>query len=203
MKTAAQIMKTKEFIKTEFIDRQLPPAQSQKLWNQATAKLDTMMQQFADLPKGVRMHTDNSIFPAAAVYLTAKNFMSDEQAYAVMENAAIYNSTGAGKKLANLMKIPFLRDLFILALNPLTKRMFGIKNGFRYRIHPKEKGVFRMDVLACPYCKYLTALGCPELIKMFCENDERVYGNLPGIKFERASTLGKGADRCDFCIRKV
>ena len=29
------------------------------------------------------------------------------------------------------------------------------------------------------------------------------YGNLPGLKFERTGTLGKGADRCDFCFRKV
>jgi hypothetical protein len=49
----------------------------------------------------------------------------------------------------------------------------------------------------------MTELGCPELTKIFCENDERVYGNLPGLKFERTGTLGKGAKRCDFYLRKV
>ena len=29
-----------------------------------------------------------------------------------------------------------------------------------------------------------------------------IYGRLPGLKFERTGTLGKGAGRCDFCIRK-
>ena len=50
---------------------------------------------------------------------------------------------------------------------------------------------------------YFTELGCPELTKVFCKNDERTYGNLPGLKFERTGTLGKGAQRCDFLIRKV
>ena len=54
-----------------------------------------------------------------------------------------------------------------------------------------------------PYKTYLTELGCPELVKIFCENDERVYGALPGLVFERSGTLGKGADRCDFYIRKA
>ena len=28
-------------------------------------------------------------------------------------------------------------------------------------------------------------------------------GNLPGLQFVRTGTLGKGADRCDFYIRKM
>ena len=60
-----------------------------------------------------------------------------------------------------------------------------------------------MDIIACPYCRYFGALGCPELTKIYCENDDRIYGNLPGLKFERIGTLGKGAECCDFCIRLI
>ena len=67
----------------------------------------------------------------------------------------------------------------------------------------KKKGEYRMDIVSCPYWRYMTDLGCPELTKIFCDNDERVYGNLPGLKFERTGTLGKGAKRCDFYLRKV
>ena len=196
-------MKTKAFIKAEYIDKLLSPEQSRKLWRRATARLDKILKQHADIPKGVRMHTDNFIFPAAAIYLTAKEFISKEEAYAVMENTSIRNSSEKGKKLAKMLKSPFMRDLFVMIWDPMTKKMFGSKNGFKNRFYPKKKGEFRMDILACPYCKYFTELGCPELTKIFCENDERVYGNLPGLKFERTSTLGKGADRCDFCIRKI
>ena len=100
------------------------------------------------------------------------------------------------------MKLPGMRGLFIRIWDPLTKKKFGAKNGFQNHFYPKEKGAFRMDILACPYCRYFGELGCPELTKIYCANDDRVYGKLPGLRFERAGTLGTGADRCDFCIRK-
>lgn len=59
-----------------------------------------------------------------------------------------------------------------------------------------------MDVISCPYNNYFTELGCPELTKIFCESDNRIYGVLTGVIFERAGTIGMGAKRCDFYIRK-
>ena len=60
-----------------------------------------------------------------------------------------------------------------------------------------------MDILECPYNKYFTELGCPELTKIFCRNDELAYGNLPGLNFIRTTTLGRGGERCDFCLRRA
>ena len=84
-----------------------------------------------------------------------------------------------------------------------VEETFGKDSGFQNRFYPKKKGEYRMDILACPYCRYFTELGCFDLTRIFCENDERGYGNLPGLVFERTGTLGKGAERCDFCIRKA
>ncbi|MBQ9299996.1 MAG: L-2-amino-thiazoline-4-carboxylic acid hydrolase [Clostridia bacterium] len=56
-------------------------------------------------------------------------------------------------------------------------------------------------IVACPYNAYFTALGCPELMKIFCTNDDRCYGSLPGLEFRRTGTLGTGANRCDFRLR--
>ena len=87
--------------------------------------------------------------------------------------------------------------------DPLTKKKFGANGGFKNIFYYNPKGEYKMDIVSCPYCKYFTELGCPEITKIFCANDDRVYGNLPGIEFRRKSTLGNGADRCDFYIRKV
>ena len=106
-------------------------------------------------------------------------------------------------KLIKLMKIPGMPGLFIRLWDPMTKRIFGSGNGFKNVFYPKKKSEYRMDVISCPYNRFFTELGCPEVTKIFCENDERVYGNLPGLKFERTGTLGKGAARCDFYLRKV
>lgn len=201
-KTAEQIMKKKAFIRAE-IERHLPREQADALWQQATEKLASIMARYANLPKGMRPHTDIRIFPSAAIYLTAKERLGQKTAYAVIEDAAVVLTEKTAKKLAGMMRVPGMRSLFVRIWDPLTRKIFGPNNGFKNVFHPKEKGAFLMDILGCPYFRYFTELGCPELTKIFCENDDRVYGNLPGIAFERTGTLGKGAQRCDFCIRKV
>ena len=202
MTEAEKIMKKKAFIKTE-LDRVLPKAQSDEIWRDATKKLNSILEQHSSIPKGVRMHTDSRIFPFASIYLTAKERIGSEQAYKLLEGAAVKNCRGIREKLVKLMKIPGMPGLFVKLWDPMTKKMFGPGNGFKNAFYPKKKGEYRMDVISCPYNRYFTELGCPELTKIFCENDERLYGDLPGLRFERTGTIGKGADRCDFCMKKV
>ncbi len=201
MTAAEKILKKKTVYKTE-MDRKLPKAQSDFLWQEAKEKLNGYLARYSSLPKGVHIHTDSRIFPASAVYLTLKEVLGQEKAYSVIENAAIEGCAGIGKKLSGLMRLPGMRGLFVSAWDPMTKKIFGAGNGFRNVFYPKRKGEYRMDVISCPYFRYFTELGCPELTKIFCENDDRIYGNLPGLKFERTGTLGKGAERCDFLLRK-
>ena len=143
------------------------------------------------------------MFPSAAVYLTAKDVVGRERAYGIIENAAVSACKPIGGKLVKLMKVPGMKSFFIKAWTPLTRLIFGANNGFTNVFYPGQKNGFRMDITACPYCRYFGELGCPELTKIFCENDERIYGNLPGLKFERKGTIGKGAACCDFYLRKV
>ena len=201
MKTAEQILKTKEFIRAE-MDKALPKEQSDRLWQKASDRLAEILDRYSSLPKGLRFHTHRYIFPAAAVYLTLKEGIGKEMAYRIIEDAVIANTEPMGRKIAGMMRIPGMPALFLRIWDPLTKRMFGTENGFKNVYYPKKKNEYRMDITACPYCRFFAELGCPELTKIYCENDDRVYGNLPGIKFERTGTLGKGADRCDFCIRR-
>ncbi|SFB67532.1 L-2-amino-thiazoline-4-carboxylic acid hydrolase [Ruminococcus albus] len=202
MKSAVQIMSAKIELRHE-IGKILSEEECLKLWRRAESRLNKYLEKYADLPKGVHSHTDEKIFPAAAVYITCKEFMTDEQAYLVIENAAVTICAKASNGLKKAMKIPFMPALFVRMWDPITKMKFGSSCGFKNRFYPKEKGEYRMDILECPYKKYFTELGCPEITKIFCDNDERVYGSLPGLVFERKGTLGKDADRCDFYIRKV
>ena len=201
MTEAQRIMKKKLSIKAE-MDRQLTEKQSEYLWEKATKKLASILEQYSSLPKGVRSHTDHYIFPSAAVYLTAKEHIPAEKAYSLIENAAITSTTAMGEKLAKMMRIPGMCGLFINLWDPVSRKKFGETCGFKNVFYPKEKGAFRMDIVSCPYNRYFTELGCPELTKIFCENDDRTYGNLPGLKFIRTGTLGKGAERCDFYLKK-
>ena len=197
--TAEQLMKKKVIIKQE-LDTQTPG--SDELWKKATERLSEIQKRYGELPRGMQPHI-NRIFPAAAIYLTVKEELGEKAAFSVIENSAVKNCAGIERKLTKLMKVPGLPGLFVKMWDPMTKKIFGPDNGFSNVFYPKKKGEYRMDVISCPYFRYFTELGCPELTRIFCENDERIYGNLPGLKFERAGTLGKGAERCDFLMKKV
>ena len=202
MNNAEKIMEKKAVIKAE-LDKAVPKAQSDALWRAATVKLDGLLTRYRALPKGVHIHTDSRILPSAAIYLTVKEAVGPEKAYQIIEDVAVRGCAEIEKKLQRLMKLPGMQSLFIKAWDPMTKKLFASGSGFQNVFYPKKKGEYRMDVTSCPYCRTFTELGCPELTKIFCENDERIYGRLPGLRFERTGTLGKGAERCDFCIRKL
>ena len=202
MTSSQKIMKKKGNFKAE-IDRRLPKNQGDALWQKATDRLAMLLEQYASLPDGVRFHTENKILPAAAIYLTLKESIGQAEAYQIMEGGTFKTADDAAKKLAALVRLPGMRSLFVKAWDPLTRKLFGESSGFQNVFYPKKKGEYRMDVVSCPYNRYFTKLGCPELTKISCGADDHVYGNLPGLKFERTMTIGRGGERCDFCIRKV
>ena len=201
-KSARRLLKKNVMYKKE-MGRLLSSQESDRIWEDAAEHLNEILDRYGALSGGVRFHTDNYIFPAAAVYLAAKDRVGQEQAYRIIEDASVRESEQTGRTIAGTMGLPWMRDIFIRVWDPLTKKMFGEDSGFQNVFYPKEKDMYRMDIVACPYNRYFTELGCPELTKIFCENDDRTYGKLPGLAFERTGTLGKGADKCDFCVRKL
>ncbi len=202
MNASQKVMKKKARFKAE-IDSRLPKDQSDALWHKAADRLAALLEQYASLPDGVRFHTENKILPAAAIYLTLKESIGKSEAYRVMEDATFKTADAAAKKLSVLLHLPGARSLFVKMWDPLTRKMFGEKSGFQNVFYPKKKGEYRMDVVSCPYNRYFTELGCPELTKISCGADDHVYGDLPGLKFERTTTIGHGGNRCDFCIREI
>ena len=71
---------------------------------------------------------------------------------------------------------------------------------------PKElqtgNGIWRVDMMECPYHDTCTEYGCPELCRCFCDSDDISYAGLhPKLIWERSMTLGRGNDRCDFCMK--
>jgi hypothetical protein len=195
-KKTAKTMKDKKAFKDEITER-LSPAECENIWRNAHKRLYKMYTDHLDLPKGVAMHTDSFIFPAAAIYLAMKEVDKD-MAYDVMKKIMAEKSTKTGQNIAKLCKIPGFKRFFLGMWDSLSHKMFGEAAGFKNIFYPKEKGCFRMDIIQCPYHKYLTEQGCPELNILFCENDEHSYGNLPGLKFSRTKTIGAGDELCDF-----
>ncbi len=191
-------MKSKKVIKQE-IENRLSAADAEKVWKKAYMNLDRIYSAYRDVPEKVAVHTDSFIFPAVAIYKALKEFAPDE-AYDVIKESMRQISEKRGRSYARMTKIPGFKRFFLGMWSPVSRKMFGEESGFKNVFYPCEKGEFRMDITQCPYHKYLTELGCPEINTLFCDNDIYTYGNLPGIKFTRTKTIGAGDECCDFKI---
>ncbi len=196
MNKAEKTLRKKIFFKTE-IGRNFAADQTETIWADAHCRLQKMYDEHSDLPEGVRMHTDGFIFPAAAIYLAIKEF-DTQKAFVIMQKVMKEKSLESGRKFANFVRMPFGKKLFLKMWDSLSHKMFSDAAGFKNVFYPKQKGEFRMDITQCPYNTYLTAVGCPELTRLFCENDVYSYSNLPGLDFIRTQTIGGGGSLCDF-----
>ncbi|MCR5651032.1 MAG: L-2-amino-thiazoline-4-carboxylic acid hydrolase [Lachnospiraceae bacterium] len=194
-------LKGKKFIKQE-IEKCLDPETAQEVWDNAHTRLGQFYGLYKDVPKKVAMHTDGFIFPAAAIYLALKEYAPDK-AYEIMKTTMKKKSERSGRSLAKMAKIPGFTRFFLSLWPPVSRKMFGEAAGFKNVFYPAEKGCFRMDITQCPYHRYLTELGCPELNILFCDNDVYSYGNIPGLKFTRTKTIGAGNELCDFRMELV
>ena len=200
-KKTCKVLKSKESFKAEMAKR-FSSSDIEKIWADAEKRLFDMYAEHTDLSKGVSSHTDNFIFPAAAIYLAMKGIDKDA-AYEIMKKVMAEKSDKFGKTLAKWCHIPGFKKFFLNMWDSISRKSFGETAGFKNVFYPKEKGSFRMDITQCPYHKYLTEAGCPELNILFCENDIHSYGNLPGLKFTRTKTIGAGDELCDFKMELV
>lgn len=195
-KKTLKTMRGKRTFKKEITAR-VSSTECEKIWRDSHRRLYNMYSEHQDLPKGVAKHTDLFIFPAAAIYLAMKE-VDPDMAYDVMKKIMAEKSAKTGKMIAKCCRIPGFRKFFLGMWDSMSHKMFGEASGFKNVFYPKDKRCFRMDITQCPYNKYLTEQGCPELTILFCENDIHAYGNLPGLKFSRTKTIGAGDDLCDF-----
>ena len=154
--------------------------------------------EYKNLPKKEKLHTEQMIFPRAAIYLQMIQYIPQEEAIRLLEQAVKMGVEPDRKRLHAVTKLPFMRPLFFQIFPRMIHTMFNGEAGFKAAEREADSRHYRVDVLQCPYKKYCELLGCKELTATFCLSDDRVYGNMCGIAFERQGTLGRGSEKCDF-----
>ena len=108
----------------------------------------------------------------------------------------------AKEQLAALLHIPGLYRLVPSVFVKSTRSIFGPAAGFAPKELQTGSGVWRVDMMKCPYHDTCAEYGCPELCRCFCDSDDISYTGLhPKLIWERSMTLGRGNDRCDFCMK--
>ena len=168
------------------------------LVNAAVNLCNELCGQYQDLSKKEKMHTERMIFPRAAIYLQMIKYLSPEEAISLIEESVRIGVEPDRKRLHAATKLPFIRPLFFRIFHKMIGTMFNGDAGFQFEEIEYDSRHYKVDVLQCPYMKYCELLGCKELTSTFCLSDDRVYGDLSGITFERKGTIGRGSDKCDF-----
>ena len=173
-----------------------------QIWADAGRRLEEFCAQYAHLPEKVKAHTEGQMFRMAAVYLAIKE-AHPEDAMKILETGVENEGRRIVKLLSVPLRIPGMDRLMLVIFAKMLDASFGEDAGFCSTKHCISTDEVRFDINQCPYCKYLTEIGCPELIRFSCEIDDIIYGNLPGLEFQRTGTIGKSAEKCDFCLKRA
>ena len=108
-KKTIKTLKGKEAFKNEIFGR-FSLNEGDKIWRDAHKRLYKMFADHPDLPKDVAMHTDNFIFPAAAIYLAMKEINPDI-AMDVMKKMMADKSRKTGKMIAKCCHLPGFKNV--------------------------------------------------------------------------------------------
>jgi len=148
----------------------------------------------------LRWHLESNILPDLALYQTLREENDDQEAaLAEMDRFATaqVEDLDPGKLMQALGRLPGLFAILRTANRLLLKSGFP-PEGWRIEWLEDSDHCVAYDIHECFYLNVLTAYGAPELTAHFCQGDDLLYGNIPGISWERTKTLGRGDDRCNF-----
>lgn len=180
------------------LKKKLGKEQTDALVSDAVNLCNELCDKYRDLPQKEKIHTERMIFPRAAIYLQMIQYIPREEAISLIEESVRIGVEPDRKRLHAVTKLPFLRPLFFKIFHKMVGTMFNGDAGFKFAEIESDSKHYRVDVLQCPYMKYCELLGCKELTATFCLSDDRVYGDMCGITFQRQGTNGRGSDKCDF-----
>ena len=196
MKTSYLI---KDFQKT--ISQHFP--EKAKILNSAfSERLTKLRAENNDVSKEKRRHLESQILPGIAIYETLQAVMSKDEALQTVHGYVEQRAYRTKKIFQILMHIPGLYRKVPGIFSVQTRKLFGEAAGFASHDIKTDGGVWRIDMIKCPYHDSCVKYGCPELCRCFCDSDDISYDGLhPKLYWHRTKTLGRGDELCDFCLK--
>ena len=167
-------------------------------------RLGELCSDHAGVSKERLRHLESQILPGIAAYETLQRVMPKEEALQTVHSYVEELARTSHKQLAALLHIPGLYRLVPGVFVKSTRSVFGPAAGFDSKELQVGNGIWRVDMMKCPYHDTCVAYGCPELCCCFCDSDDISYTDLhPKLIWHRTKTLGRGDDRCDFCMKTM
>ena len=197
--TARRLLEAKKFdgLIAALVDL-LGADETAELWIRAERRLDGFLQGTDELGKQEKAHVEGYIMPTCALYLGMAEVLGRDDALAMLMAFAHDLALENRRPFELLSRLPGGKSLLIRMFAAVQPRSFGEKAGFSVRHAAHDRSHVHFDIVSCPYRRVTAELGVPELCNLFCTNDDIIYGDLPGIRFSRTGTLGRGDAMCDF-----
>ena len=176
------------------------PEQAQELNAALDKRLAEMRRAHENDTKEKKEHLEGQILPGIAAYETLQTVMPKEEARRTVHDYVEQRAWKLRAIILKLMRVPGLYRLVPGLFTNGTRKMFGETAGFAAKEYQTSGGIWRIDMVKCPYHDTCVQYGCPELCSCFC--DDITYDGLhKNLVWRRTKTLGRGDDCCDFCIR--
>ena len=192
---------TKAFRETA---RERFPEREAELNSAFKKRLGELRSEHAGASRQRMRHLESQIMPGIAAYETLQTVMPKEEALRTVHGYVEERAYRLKKIFLRLMRIPGLYKKVPGIFAAQTPKFFGISAGFEANEIRTTGGVWRIDMTRCPYHDECVRCGCPELCRCFCDSDDITYDGLhPKLIWQRTMTLGRGDDRCDFCMKVV
>lgn len=178
------------------------PAQESALNAAFASRLTQLRAENAGASPEKRRHLESQILPGIAAYETLQAIMSKDAALSIVHGYVEKRAWKIKGAILKLMRIPGLYRAVPGIFSRETPKLFGETAGFAAREIQTSGGVWRIDMLRCPYHDACAQYGCPELCHCFCDSDDITYDGMhPRLVWRRTKTLGRGDDCCDFSLK--
>jgi hypothetical protein len=148
----------------------------------------------------LRQHLEEGVLPALALYQTLREEGDDQEAVLAEIDRIITAMTERSGRRRLVKAMGHLPDPFAIlriANRWAMKRVYP-PEGWRFEWVEDSDQCIAYDARECFYVNVLTFYGAPELTAHLCTVDDLLFGDLPGISWERTQTLARGDDRCNF-----
>ena len=163
---------------------------------------EALLKEHGGVNKMLMKHLQSAILPAVAIYRVLPRYgVAKTDTRRMIRQSVLDAAKPMGKVFHNLGKLPFFFALFRRMCKASMGSMFG-ESGWDMRFKSNNQKEIRWDCHSCFYSNVLSEYGMPELTPIFCESDDVMYGNIPGITWGRTKTIGCGAKICDFAFYK-
>jgi hypothetical protein len=153
----------------------------------------------------LRRHLEEGVLPGLALYQTLREENEDQEAaLAEIDRilATAVERSGRRKLVQVIGRLPDPFAILRIANRWAMKRVYP-PEGWRFEWVEDSDQCIAYDAHECFYLNMLTAYGAPELLAHLCAVDDLLFGDLPGVSWERTKTLGRGDERCNFRFCRV